>query len=706
MGSLVLVSFLLVGGFYYAKFAYVNTPDDRALLAQTQTATGISGSAAPTPASGSVKAVDELCIGGETLELEVVAGGLKPTRTCNLPANTCKVVVRAPGETRSVRYCCNPQSGKTCGCVDQGTNCDSIFPPPSRLSPQPVPACKINATPIQIPKSTMVSPGSQVAATALAEKETDCTGLEALKNKYASAAPTSAQNPAPPISPTSAATPPPPAQIPAAQGTARPEIGNAFNAQPAGPRPGQTGPSAYSGIQAEAGRTGPAAPGTGTFPAQTAPNGPAFNQAPTYAPGNTPPPVGQPVTNYPGYPTQTSPRAQTTFGNADAYGGYSGGYQRGGFRPGSGFVSGFASLIGGLFSVPTNTIVTYIQSFVSPAQPARPLPASSTPAQPQQVVQNNVVLIPYTVVAPPQPDIYETIHAIGQQQEDAVRATTPDIKTVGNPATAATPSAQSPTTNTETAESSPASTGATPAKAKSVRDLLPGEQTGAPSAAEKTPDATSTESTSSPQWIPPTVVEVGVPVDITDPASYESILAYINGDWTHALRTAVQNKAALAQAESERTSIIAHIESLQEAREAGICDAMCVNALASLQRDLPQWESRIEALQKTVREDAEPSPVPPPTVGQISRVVESLAESSYQAPEIPSPRGPSAAPAVVHVASQETPLPSDEVKGEATVLRIVRGVWDFLKSLFLPSAQAQASQEKCSLFLSLFGKCR
>ncbi len=487
-------------------------------------------------------------------------------------------------------------------------------------------------------------------------------------------------------------TPPPATPLPKpAAGPSNIGAGFQNPPTPAAPQPGQTGPSAYSGIQAEAGRTGttPGQTGQQTFSGQTQAQ-PSLNPGTTQAdaiyrppgyvsPANTSGAIRTPS----GYSAAGAPRAQTTFEN----GGVPGGYQGGGARPNNAFVSGLASLISGLLSVPANTVVTYIQSFVGPARQAQPLPASP-PAQPQRTVQN-IVIVPYTVVPPPSFDVNELIIAIGEQPEDAPRAITPGAANAGN---AAAISPASP------AQDGPGLT------TRAGIDLFPVGPTGAASAGK---DATSTESTSSLRWKGErVVVEVGVPVDITDPASYESILAYINGDWPHVLRTATQNRAALAQAESERTSIIAHIESLQEAREAGICDERCASVLSTLQRDLPQWQSRVEALEAAVRNDAAPRPAPPPTVAQMSRVAGSLARPGYQVPEAVSPRGSSAAPAVVSVASQEAPPPSGEVKGEAIVLRIVRSIRDFLKSWFLPSPQAQAAKGTCSLFLSLFGKCK
>ena len=170
-------------------------------------------------------------------------------------------------------------------------------------------------------------------------------------------------------------------------------------------------------------------------------------------------------------------------------------------------------------------------------------------------------------------------------------------------------------------------------------------------------------------------------------------------------RTAVQNKAALAQAESERESIVAHIGALQEAREAGICDTTCTSALSALQRDLPQWQSRVSALQTAVLNDAAPRPAsPPPTVAQMGRVAENLTEPTYQAS---IPRSAAAAPSTVSVAAQEAVPEVTQSKSEAIVTRVVRSVWNFLKSWFLPPTQgSEKPRASCSLFASLFGRCK
>src|SRR3989344_6170224 len=125
LGSLVLVSFLLVGGFYYTKFSYLNAPDSRALLAQAPT--GASGSA--TPAQSTDSGARTECKGGETLTVTVGGDGVKSSGACNLPTNTCKVIVNAPDTPPVVvTKCCNPADGKCeCPLSGQAISCDERY---------------------------------------------------------------------------------------------------------------------------------------------------------------------------------------------------------------------------------------------------------------------------------------------------------------------------------------------------------------------------------------------------------------------------------------------------------------------------------------------------------------------------------------------------------------------------------------------------
>ncbi len=314
---------------------------------------------------------------------------------------------------------------------------------------------------------------------------------------------------------------------------------------------------------------------------------------------------------------------------------------------------------------------------------------------------------------PPAPtsDIYAQIRSIANQENG-----TPTPSSASVVGTAGGDNTSAPISTPSAADGKPEGASSASGKVDEQVSAKPKTRAEVEAAFMKDARPTTTESTSTPSlaWHEPDVVEIGVAVDITDPASYESILAYIKGDWAHVLRTTLQKKVALAQAESERESIVAHIGALQEARAAGICDEMCDSALSALQRDLPQWQSRVDVLETAVKNDAAPQAYPPPTVGQIRRVADSLAEPSYQASEVISPRSASSPPAVVSVASQETTVDpaASQTRGEATVLRVVKSVWEFLKSIFLPREQISASatstapQQYCSLFLSLFGKCK
>lgn len=499
--------------------------------------------------------------------------------------------------------------------------------------------------------------------------------------------------------------------VPTAPAPARPEIGNAYNPT----APGGTG--ATTPATPPGGAPTPTAPSTGGTP--TAGGSPVpSTPLPTGQQPAVLTPVGQPVnptapfTTQPTYnPYTQKPRPQTTFGNTK---GQESTYQSNRPRPNNAFASFFTSFLSGLFPASSGGgggSVTYVQNIINTnqSQPVRALPPLSQPQTPQPQTspsktstptpQKNsetvIIVVPYSSTNRTTTDFDALILALNKQRDerlDAPGLTTSD----GN---VRTPSIPSSGTETRPELLFPEETSERIIAKPRTREEIE-------AAYMKAAATTTGESTSTPRRIPPSVVEVGVPVDITDPASYESIRAYMNGEWAHVERTAVQNKAALAQAESERESIIAHLEALREAREAGICDAICEDAFSALQRDLPETESRIDALETEIEEETAPRPVPPPTVAQIARVAESLAEPTYEPSVGITPRNPTAAPAIANVASQETPAPSGETKGEAVVLKIVKGVWNFMKSWFLSSPEAQAPKEPCSLFLSLFGKCR
>ena len=441
--------------------------------------------------------------------------------------------------------------------------------------------------------------------------------------------------------------------------------------QPYG-NPGNTGSGAVGQAQTGFSGQGGAAPT----------NGPAFEQGSFSRPGYTSPTGGQLPLNYaPGYTAPMMPGLQTTFGAFGNTGVSSGSGVSSGRTTGT-YTSGIASLVGGLFSVPAVNVAAYIQSFTGTGPRATPANQNSARSRYSSDGQVTVVL-PYpmpTGPLPPPPsttDIYAVFRSIAAEKDGALG---------------------------ESVSADAREDGVSAAFSEVERAFLQDERTGTtpPAAAA---DKTARKDGASTSYLEPIVVEIGVPVDITDLATYESILAYINGSWAQVRRTAFQNKAALAQAESERESIVAHIGALQEAREAGICDTTCTSALSALQRDLPQWQSRVSALQTAVLNDAAPRPAsPPPTVAQMGRVAENLTEPTYQAS---IPRSAAAAPSTVSVAAQEAVPEVTQSKSEAIVTRVVRSVWNFLKSLFLPPTQAsEKPRASCSLFASLFGRCK
>ncbi len=217
--------------------------------------------------------------------------------------------------------------------------------------------------------------------------------------------------------------------------------------------------------------------------------------------------------------------------------------------------------------------------------------------------------------------------------------------------------------------------------------------------------AASRSSTSSRQWVQSTVVDVGVPVDITDAASYRSTFAYESGDWTLLRRGTVKNKLALAEAESGYAAIAAQIGALQEARAANLCGEECDASLASLQNQLSIWQSDIDEFGAIVLNDEAPHPLyPPPTVAQFHRAAESFAGQAYL---VTFSRSAAEAPTAVSVSEQEAMPEVPQSKSEAVVTRVIQSIWNFLKSIFLPPTTESAKpRARCSLFASLFGKCK
>lgn len=686
-------------------------PDSRAFLAQAPTATG---SGARTE-----------CKGGETLTVTIGADGVTSAGACNLPkTNTCKVIVISPDKPPGVvTKCCHPEDGKCDYCLDQAVSCDMVYPMKGAVA-QVLSPYKYKCTQSS-QKSSAVKVESQVAQAggASAKSEPQPINCNELKNRLnASSRPTVGVQPSVTEARSGLGTNAPTEQLSAretARAPARP-VETAFKQDTAAPGqqlpPQQQTPNSFSQIRAELGKTegtGLGQPGQTTFPGQTAtqPTGPAFEQGGFYRPRYSNPSGELSGSTRSGF---FSPlfRAQNTFGDT----GFSG--SRGGSRVAASFISGFASLIGGLFSVPTNSVVNYVQSFVGGSSQQTPADESRT-QQPTYAPGQVIVVVPYpmptsrkgdtlgTLPPPPTPanDAYAELRELARQANGTIGAQ------------ASTGAQDNRVTSAFTGQDDQTQTGpgrAGNANASNRDGVTPlgrengisrgGEQLGTGSTPVAEGEATSTHATST-SYKEPKVVEVGIPVDITDLGSYESVLAYLRGDWARTERTALQNKIALAQAEVQQEAIRAQIEALQDARAADLCDDSCAASLTVLQNELPVLQSRVEALQTAIEKDAAPHPAsPPPTVAQIHRVVESLADPNYKATV---PRSAAGAPTAVSVYEQEALPEVPQSKSEAVVTRVVQSVWNFLKSIFLPpTATSTKPRASCSLFASLFGKCK
>src|SRR3989338_6251946 len=313
-------------------------------------------------------------------------------------------------------------------------------------------------------------------------------------------------------------------------------------------QPQQQGPTSIAQIRAEAERSGsfPVQTGQQTFPTQTQtqPSGSAFEQGGVYRAGGTNPSGGLTGGTRPSYFSPS--RAQNTFGGTGLSS------SRSGSRVASSFISGFASLIGGLFSVPANNVVNYVQSFVggSPQQ----TPANENGWQQQTYAPGQVVIVaPYpmptsrtpvggqlTQLPPPPtstPDAYAELRALARQ----ANATTGSPAQTGGQEDRITSafSGQEGDTRQGTVpagnQNASGESRATPAAGRQGGLSQSAEQSGATSVpGEK---ATSTHATST-SYKEPRVVEGGNPVDITDHGSYETVSSLLKGDGATTSRTA------------------------------------------------------------------------------------------------------------------------------------------------------------------------
>jgi hypothetical protein len=209
------------------------------------------------------------------------------------------------------------------------------------------------------------------------------------------------------------------------------------------------------------------------------------------------------------------------------------------------------------------------------------------------------------------------------------------------------------------------------------------------------------------------VVDIGVPVDITAP-SFESTIANLNGGWTH-IRSSLQSKLALAQAQSNYDATAARIGALLDAQTAGICDEKCTSLLASLQAQLPRQRANISALESTVQRDdaAAAFPLPAP-IAQMTRIVENVLQTqnasqspivqypnydnvlypntqnggihgSVQGTPVANSQNPSLPPASDTLGVQVNTSPSETsgtTSDENPILHIIHEVWNFLTRLF------------------------
>ena len=721
-------------------------------------------------ATGGTSGVRKLCKGGETLTISVTEKGLESIPACNLPTNTCEVVINAPGRRPAkVTYCCDPETGG-CQCKTTAKSCDETHPMKNKflqtISPYKY-KCTLSST-----KSGMATPASQVAAAGSTDIETiECDKFDgrfsALSQPPANSGGSTPATPATPATPETS-------KLPNATLPQSSTVTDAFKPPQAGPAPTTSvspspgSNSAYQQIQAAGSASGaqgqtsgalgpvqtsgsgaplpPPAPGQ---PTQVAPTGPAFRQG-TIATQNSILPVRGPLaTGYQSNYYGTGLRAQTTFPSFSSSGsGYGGG-------GGSGIVSLMTSFFSGfLSSVSSNPVVTLVQSLAGSPSPV--VGTAAPPSQPRDADTPHVrvVVVPYQQ-SPSQPstpassaspaapamkpmtpaEIEAAIIAIANQKGNGprqigFRGETPAAAPSDIPA--GLEASYEPGTRPTVVEKLEAALGDT--KIQNMVRIAPGRP------------ATTAEVASTSAWSGAFVVETGMPATIGTGrrAGLGSIISFFGGGWT-GRGTLIEQKAALAQAQVDYDAAVAQTGALQEARGVGLCDSDCSAILAALESELPARRSNISELDKIVQKNEAIAALPAPAL-QIERFVAGLAHPADSVSDTPATpvsqdvaslnarqdagmqqsAGPSAyeqivaqasssvvggaspeSQATVTVSSQpNVSATSSETAGEGTVLRIVSTVWETLKSWFTPRTAASTPQHSCSLFATLFQGCK
>jgi hypothetical protein len=223
--------------------------------------------------------------------------------------------------------------------------------------------------------------------------------------------------------------------------------------------------------------------------------------------------------------------------------------------------------------------------------------------------------------------------------------------------------------------------------------------------------------------------------DLSTPAL--DLIDNLNGAWTYSPQH-LRDERSLAQAQSNYAWLEAQIQAMQAAQNANVCGDSCRSALATLESELPDAQSQIDQLSQVVNAPPpttfsptgstpseiaaqvigfSPSPAiassneaetssgnPIPNLQDLASEQQALPSIVTQAPQTPPDFMPIVQPS--YQAPSES-APSAPLPPPSALQQFVSHAVQSIESWFEPPATSTPDRSRsCSLFASLFGKCK
>jgi hypothetical protein len=197
----------------------------------------------------------------------------------------------------------------------------------------------------------------------------------------------------------------------------------------------------------------------------------------------------------------------------------------------------------------------------------------------------------------------------------------------------------------------------------------------------------------------------------------------------------LNDEASLAQAQSNYEWLVAQIQAMQAAQNAGVCGDSCESALSTLESEIPEAQSQIQTLTQTVNEAppanfaqtyATPSQIAAQVIGftPSPALVNTQSQMQYgnSVPTLQDLASETPAPSIVVQAPQtppdfmpvepsysvpQTPSTPGQSVPSTGLEQFVSNAWNTIQGWLQPPAtSSSATAGSCSLFASLFGGCK